>query len=87
MPTTPAGLVVPISREERLRSMNARRAKMESGHQNAQSKALEKELRGLDDRLRVIFVDPAAGQLPPAFPCCFKAPAGSMCYPPTVSRA
>lgn len=49
-----------------MRAVNARREKMESGHQTPQSEALERELRELDDRLRVIFVDPAAGQLPPA---------------------
>lgn len=66
MPTTPAGLHVPISREERMRAIDARREKMESSLQTPQSEALEKELRELDDRLRVRFVDPAAGQLPPA---------------------
>lgn len=49
-----------------MRAMNARREKMESSHQTPASEALEKELRGLDDRLRVIFVDPEAGRLPPA---------------------
>lgn len=65
MPTTPAGLLVPVSREERLRAIDARREKMESSLRTPQSEALERELRTIDDRLRVRFVDPAAGQLPP----------------------
>lgn len=49
-----------------MRAMNAVRAKMESSLATPDSEALERELRELDDRLRVIFVDPRAGELPPA---------------------
>lgn len=66
MPVTPAGLHVPEGREERMRSLNARQGKMESSLRTPQSKALEKELRQLDPCLRVIYVDPEAGRLPPS---------------------
>lgn len=64
MPTTPAGLIVPISREERMRAINARRAKMESVD-NSKGAPLERELRAIDDRLRVVFIEPRAGELHP----------------------
>jgi hypothetical protein len=65
VPTTPAGLLVPVSRQERLRAIDARREKMESSLRTPQSKALERELRKIDPRLRVRFVDPRAGELHP----------------------
>jgi len=66
MPTTKSGFVFPESREERSRRVNAYREKMESGHKTPASKRLEKELRKVDPNLRVVFVDPEAGKLPPA---------------------
>jgi hypothetical protein len=66
MPTTPAGLLVPASRHERLQAIDARRKKMESSLRTPQSKALERELRKIDPRLRVRFVEPRAGELPPS---------------------
>lgn len=65
MPVTPAGLHVPISREERMRAVNARREKMETELDDPQAKALEHELRTIDDRLRVVFISPRAGELHP----------------------
>lgn len=62
---TPAGLIVRVSREERMRALDAARAKMEASYSTPSSEALERELRVLDDRLRVVFVDPRAGELPP----------------------
>lgn len=61
---TPAGLEVPISREERLRALDARREKMESVD-NSKGQPLERELRLLDDRMRVVFIEPRAGELHP----------------------
>jgi hypothetical protein len=61
---TPAGLEVPISREERMRAIDARRAKMESTD-NSLGAPLERELRQIDDRLRVVYVEPRAGELHP----------------------
>lgn len=48
-----------------MRAMDARRAKMEASWQTPDSEALERELRDLDDRLRVVFIEPRAGTLPP----------------------
>jgi hypothetical protein len=64
MPTTPAGLLVPVSHEERMRAIDARREKMEATDSSA-GQPLERELRTLDDRLRVVLVDPRAGELHP----------------------
>lgn len=67
MPTTPAGLIISVSRQERMRAMNAIREKMEAGWTTPASEALERELRELDPRFRVVFVDPRAGELPPKY--------------------
>lgn len=64
MPVTPAGLHVPISREERMRAVDARREQMEAAD-NSKGQPLERELRILDDRFRVVFIEPRAGQLHP----------------------
>lgn len=61
---TPAGLEVPISREQRMRALDARREQMEAVD-NSRGQPLERELRGLDDRLRVVFIEPRAGELHP----------------------
>jgi hypothetical protein len=65
MPTTPAGLVVPVSREERMRAINALRERMEEVGDDPQAQRLERELRLLDDRLRVVKISPRAGELHP----------------------
>lgn len=65
MPVTPAGLHVPISREERMRAIDARTEKMEAELDDPQAEALERELRTIDDRLRVRFISPRAGDLHP----------------------
>jgi hypothetical protein len=64
MPVTPAGLHVPISREERMRALDARREQMEAAD-NSKGQPLERELRTIDDRLRVVFIEPRAGELHP----------------------
>jgi hypothetical protein len=63
MPTTPAGLHVPVSREERLRAIDALTEKMETGE--AGGEALERELRQIDDRIRVVRIAERAGELHP----------------------
>lgn len=65
MARTPAGLIVPISREERMKAINARLERMEEERDDPQAKALERELRVVDDRLRVVFISPRAGELHP----------------------
>jgi hypothetical protein len=65
MPTTPGGLHVVISREERMRAINALREKMEEDHSDPQANRLERELRLLDDRMRVVRISPRAGELHP----------------------
>lgn len=65
MPTTPAGLIVPVSREERMRAINARLEQMEEAGDDPQAEKLERELRTIDDRLRVVKISPRAGELPP----------------------
>jgi hypothetical protein len=62
---TPAGLIVKVSREERMRAINALCEKMEASWTTPDSEALERELRVLDDRFRVVFIEPRAGELPP----------------------
>lgn len=63
MPVTPAGLHVPVSREERLRAIDALTEKMETGE--AGGEALERELRQIDDRIRVVRIAERAGELHP----------------------
>lgn len=63
MGRTPAGLIVPISRQERLRAIDARTEKMETGEPGG--KALERELRLIDDRIRVVRISDRAGELHP----------------------
>lgn len=63
MGRTPAGLIVPVSREERLRAIDALTEKMETGEPGGE--ALERELREIDDRLRVVRISDRAGELPP----------------------
>ncbi len=63
MPTTPAGLHVPVSREERMKAIDAHTEKMETGE--AGGEALERELRQLDDRIRVVKIAERAGELHP----------------------
>ena len=63
MPTTPAGLEIPVSREERLRAIDAHTEKMETGEPGGE--ALERELRLLDDRIRVVRIAERAGELHP----------------------
>lgn len=65
MPRTPAGLIVPVSREERMKAINARLEKMEEERADRQAEELERELRAVDDRLRVVFISPRAGELSP----------------------
>jgi len=65
MPRTPAGLHVPISREERMRAINSLHEKMEEDVDDPQAKILERELRLLDDRCRVVKISARAGELPP----------------------
>jgi hypothetical protein len=48
-----------------MRAINALREKMEATWTTPGSEALERELRLLDDRFRVVFIDPEAGRLPP----------------------
>jgi hypothetical protein len=64
MGRTPAGLIVNVSREERLRAIDAFAEKMETGEPGGE--ALERELRSsVDDRIRVVRISPRAGDLPP----------------------
>lgn len=63
MPVTPAGLHVPISRGERLKAIDAQTEKMET--REAGGEALERELRLLDDRIRVVRIAERAGELHP----------------------
>lgn len=63
MGRTPAGLIVNISREERMRAIDARTEKMEVEREGGEP--LERELRLLDDRLRVVFISLRAGALHP----------------------
>lgn len=63
MGRTPAGLIVSVSREERMRAIDARMEKMETGEPGGE--ALERELRLIDDRLRVVRISPRAGDLHP----------------------
>lgn len=63
MPTTPSGLQVPVSREERLRAIDAHTEKMETGEPGGE--ALERELRTIDDRIRVVKIAERAGELHP----------------------
>lgn len=63
MPVTPSGLHVPVSREERMRAIDAVTEKMETGE--AGGEALERELRQLDDRIRVVKIAERAGELHP----------------------
>jgi hypothetical protein len=63
MPVTPAGLHVPISREQRLKAIDAQTEKMETGEPGGE--ALERELRQLDDRIRVVKIAERAGELHP----------------------
>lgn len=63
MGRTPAGLIVSISREERMRAIDARTEKLETGEPGGE--ALERELRLIDDRLRVVRISPRAGDLHP----------------------
>lgn len=63
MAVTPAGLHVPISREERMKAIDARTEKMETGE--AGGEALEREMRVLDDRIRVVKIAERAGELHP----------------------
>jgi len=66
MPTTPAGLIVPVSREERMRAINALRERMEEEvGDDPKAQALERELRTIDDRFRVVRISPRAGELHP----------------------
>jgi len=63
MPTTPSGLQVPVSREERLRAIDAHTEKMETGEPGGE--ALERELRTIDDRIRVVKIAERAGEFHP----------------------
>lgn len=63
MGQTPAGLIVPVSRQERLRAIDALTEKMETGEPGGE--ALERELRLLDDRIRVVRISDRAGELHP----------------------
>lgn len=63
MGRTPAGLIVPVSRQQRLRAIDALAEKMETGEPGGE--ALERELRQIDDRLRVVRISDRAGELPP----------------------
>lgn len=63
MPTTPSGLEIPVSREERLRAIDAFTEKMETGEPGGE--ALERELRQIDDRIRVVKIAERAGELHP----------------------
>jgi hypothetical protein len=64
MGRTPAGLIVNVSREERLRAIDALAEKMETGEPGGE--ALERELRSsVDDRIRVVRISARAGDLPP----------------------
>lgn len=63
MAVTPSGLHVPISREERMRAIDARTEKMETGEPGGED--LERELRTLDDRLRVVKISDKAGEMHP----------------------
>jgi hypothetical protein len=63
MPVTPSGLHVPVSREERLRAIDAFTEKMETGEPGGE--ALERELRLIDDRIRVVKIAERAGELHP----------------------
>lgn len=63
MAVTPSGLHVAVSREERMRAIDAVTQKMETGEPGGE--ALERELRGLDDRLRVVRISDKAGELHP----------------------
>lgn len=63
MPVTPSGLHVPVSREERMRAIDALTEKMETGEPGGE--ALERELRQIDDRIRVVKIAERAGELHP----------------------
>lgn len=63
MPVTPAGLHVPVSREERMKAIDAQTEKMETEEPGGE--ALERELRLLDDRIRVVKIAERAGELHP----------------------
>jgi hypothetical protein len=63
MPRTPSGLEIPVSREERLRAIDAFTEKMETGEPGGE--ALERELRQIDDRIRVVKIAERAGELHP----------------------
>lgn len=63
---TPAGLEVPISREQRMRAINARLEQMEEQGDDSRGQALEREMRLLDDRFRVVKISPRAGELHPS---------------------
>lgn len=63
MPVTPSGLHVPVSREERLRAIDALTEKMETGEPGGE--ALEREMRQVDDRIRVVKIAERAGELHP----------------------
>ena len=63
MPVTRSGLHVPVSREERLRAIDAHTEKMETGELGGE--ALERELHQLDDRIRVVKIAERAGDFHP----------------------
>lgn len=60
---TPSGLHVPVSREERMKAIDAQTEKMETGEPGGE--ALERELRQLDDRIRVVKIAERAGEFHP----------------------
>lgn len=63
MGRTPAGLIVPVGREERMRAIDARTEKVETGRPGGED--LERELRTIDDRLRVVHISERAGDFHP----------------------